>query len=170
MKIVEDPNVPEGYALPSNEEIAACACASEPLTTDCIQEATEEFMQEAGQLDNVGFFHYDHPTRVNRRRMLFGEQGEVNELFIADKEDDLVEYCDGLLDVMVVAWGNLLSVVGVDAALELAAEVNRSNLDKINGKHGPIVWDGEPRKSKVKKPVGWVGPDLRGILEKHGML
>ncbi len=182
VKFVEDPTVPPGYLIPHAADIAVdidgnvIGTVSDDLghaeyTVECIQEATQAFMEAAHQLEDIGFYDAEHPNRKTRRRMMFGKEGEANECYFADvRDNDLVEVVDGLLDMIVVAWGSLYKFVGPVIAAECAVEVNRSNLDKVNGKHGPIIWDGEPGKSKVKKPEGWRGPDIEGILRRHGLL
>lgn len=141
------------------------------MIVPCAQEACQEFMEAAGQLSEVGWPESpDDPIRQTRRRMMFGKQGEANECYFADvRDNDLVETIDGLCDMIWIAWGSLFKFLGPEIAAEVMIEINRSNLDKINGKHGPIVWDGEPGKSKVKKPEGWRPPDVAGILRRHGL-
>ena len=89
---------------------------------------------------------------------------QLQERYVDDGEElnDPVEVADGLLDIIVVAWGSLLSYFGPDKARAMSDEVTRSNLDKINGKHGPIIKRGD---GKILKPEGWVGPQLRNIIE-----
>lgn len=134
----------------------------------CIQDAVEVFMKISGQLNERGFGHWRDELRTVRRDMLFGPKGEATEFDTADMNDDLIEFVDGALDMIVVLWGTLFKTVGPITAAECAEEVNRSNLDKISGKHGDILWAGEPYESKVLKPGGWEGPDIHGVLLRHG--
>lgn len=144
----------------------------DPELTDelimCIQDSIEAFMMVSGQLKERGFGQWRSELRRVRRDMLFGEQGEATEFQRADMSNDVVEFVDGALDMIVVLWGTLFKTVGPVTAAECAEEVNRSNLDKINGKYGPVVWAGEPYESKVLKPQGWKAPDIRGVLLRHG--
>jgi len=48
---------------------------------------------------------------------------------------------------------------------EVWAEVHRSNMDKIDPLTGKVI---RSATGKVLKPEGWVGPDVRGILLRHG--
>lgn len=132
-----------------------------------ILDSTAFFMQEAGQLVEVGFpSNIKDPTRILRRKMLAdAKSGEVGEYLDAEFSNDIVEVADGLADVIVVSIGTLYQYFGIECTRELLAEVARSNEDKINGKHGPTVFH---KNGKVAKPDGWVGPDLRPILEKYG--
>ena len=133
---------------------------SEPTIPSLFQ-GTLELMVAGGQLNEICFPpRYGDPARAFRRELLESEYRE----YVDDGEElnDPVEVADGLLDIIVVAWGSLLSYFGPDKARAMADEVTRSNLDKINGKHGPIIKRGD---GKILKPEGWVGPQLRNIIE-----
>lgn len=134
--------------------------------------AVKSFMELAGQLAIFGIPpEVKDPIRMMRRRMLADvKEGEVGEYLAGEFDNDAVEIGDGLWDVIVVAYGTLLSYFGPVATAEMGAEVARSNMDKVNGKHGPIVWKGQPYMSPVAKPKGWTGPDIRGILLKHNVI
>src|SRR5574338_275848 len=98
----------------------------------------------------------DQPTRDLRRALLCEELGEYLD---AEDTDDLVGAVDGLLDVIVVAWGTLLTYVGPERARAAADEVTRSNLAKIVD--GQVI-----RRSdgKILKPEAWTPPDIAGAL------
>lgn len=126
-----------------------------------ILDATEEFMRQSGQLnsppllDTSGFPRND--LRHLRVTLLAEEWGEyVN----AEADDDLVETVDGLLDVIVIAWGTLLAYIGTDRAKAAASEVARSNLDKVDGPGLPIFRE----DGKILKPEGWQPPNINGAL------
>lgn len=130
-----------------------------------ILEATQIFMDKAGQLDTAGrpdMWPSNMPEglRELRQRMLVGPEGEVTEYISGEDNDDLTEVVDGLLDIIVVAWGTLLAYVGPAKAKAAAAEVVRSNLDKVNRPEGPIF----RADGKVLKPAGWTPPDIAGVL------
>jgi predicted HAD superfamily Cof-like phosphohydrolase len=123
-------------------------------STPNLLDGTTEFMERAGQLDadpNYG----DAKLRELRRHLLEEEYREYRQ---AETYSNLVETVDGLLDVIVIAWGTLLSYVGEDKAKAAAAEVVRSNLDKVRGdiRRRP---DG-----KILKPEGWTPPDIAGAI------
>lgn len=123
-------------------------------------EGTQQLMEAGGQLDEIGFPpDFDHKDREFRRGLLASEYLE----YLDDGEgvNDPVETADGLLDIIVVAWGSLLKYFGHDKAKRMADEVVRSNLDKINGKHGPVVKRGD---GKIMKPEGWVPPQISAII------
>lgn len=112
--------------------------------------ATTAFMQKAGQLDRIGDFNADE-----RHSWL---KEEINEYMKARSEGDEVEMVDGLLDIIVIAWGTLLQRYGYEWARMLANEVARSNLDKVGP--GMIVRE----DGKVQKPEDWRGPNIMGVL------
>lgn len=132
------------------------------------EDFVERFMMAAGQLQGWGCSeNVKDPARALRRKMLAGNPGgEVGEYLDAEFENNPVEMADGLGDVVVVAYGTMLKYFGIVITREIMAEINRSNDDKINGKHGDIVWI-DYEGGKVGKPKGWVGPDIAGILKKH---
>lgn len=124
---------------------------------------TERFMRMARQLDAVGFpKDYANELRTLRRKLLAEEYVETG---VAEGENNLVEITDGLLDVIVIAWGTLLSYLGPDAAKAAAMEVQRSNLEKVIGEGLPLFRE----DGKVIKPAGWRGPDIAGVLEEFGI-
>jgi len=112
-------------------------------------------MRLAGQNVKGGDFDRFDVTQL-RQDLL---QEEVVEYFDAELVDDLVGTVDGLLDIIVIAWGTLLSYVGEGRAKAAAAEVARSNLDKVRGEIKRRL-DG-----KILKPEGWEPPDIAGVLE-----
>lgn len=119
-------------------------------------DGTTEFMNLAGQNTAGGQFG-DHDIRELRSDLL---EEEFDEYLFAQAADDLVGTVDGLLDVIVIAWGTLLAYVGNDTAKAAAAEVVRSNLDKVTG---------EIRRrpdGKILKPEGWRGPDIAGVISE----
>lgn len=124
-----------------------------------ILSCTQLFMELAGQLD-------DKPDVTNKElrdfrfSLLSGSHGEHTEYTKAESTDDIVEIADGLLDVIVVAWGTLCAYFGPDIARMMAVEVNRSNLNKVLGPGLPI----KNAAGKVLKPEGWVGPNIRGLM------
>lgn len=125
-----------------------------------ILDGTEQFMRASEQaIASVPGFP-DIATRELRRELL---DEEVLEYFRADHRDDLVETVDGLLDIIVVAWGTLLAYVSPEAANAAAAEVTRSNLAKVV--EGKVL---RREDGKVKKPPGWTPPDIAGVLAAFG--
>lgn len=133
-----------------------------------ILDSTEIFMAKAGQLEAFDFpADPQHPLRQLRTRMLIDDQqGEVMEYAYAENVSNPVEVADGLLDIIVVAWGSLLAYFGPEVAKRMAAEVARSNLDKVVGEGLPI----KREDGKVMKPEGWQGPKIKEILTEAGVL
>lgn len=94
-----------------------------------ILEGTQQFMEAAGQLDNPGFpTDWHDELRRLRRRLV---SSEFNEFMDGEAADDRTEVADGLLDIMVTAWGSMLAYFGPELSLVLAGEVADSNLSKI---------------------------------------
>lgn len=139
---------------------------TDPKTTE---DFVYRFMMAAGQLQGWGCSeNVKDPARALRRKMLAGNPGgEVGEYLDAEFANNPVEMADGLGDTIVVAQGTLIKYFGIEIAREIMAEINRSNDDKINGKHGEIVWVDGVVGGKVGKPKGWVGPQISEILKKH---
>lgn len=81
---------------------------------------------------------------------------------------DVPDVTDAYNDIIVVSQGGVLETAGPEGTRLTQDEVTRANLDKVNGKHGPTQWAGEPFKSKVLKPEGWQGPDVVGALTLAG--
>lgn len=124
---------------------------------DNLLEATEAFMWAGKQLHD-GVTHFgDDDTRALRLKLL---REEFQEYLDAEDNDDLVEVIDGLLDIIVVAWGTALSYVGPNKATRAAMEVARSNLDKVRGPGLPILNE----DGKIQKPPQWRAPDIAGVL------
>lgn len=89
------------------------------------------------------------------------QREEFGEYIKAEYKNDLVEIVDGCLDMIVIAWGTLLSYIGEDKALEAAREVLESNLSKVDGRLGPIVRRAD---GKILKPEGWQPPNIAKVL------
>lgn len=120
--------------------------------------ATTEFMSRGGQMDAPpAFGSRKSPLRTLRRTLL---RSEFQEYLDAEGDNDLVETVDGLLDIIVVAWGSLIAYVGEEKAEACAQEVLLSNLAKVTGDGLPKFRD----DGKIMKPVGWTPPDIKGVL------
>lgn len=121
-------------------------------------DGTTEFMKHAGQNVDGGQWT-DNDVRDLRFDIL---HEEFDEYIDGEDNEDLVATVDALLDVIVVAWGSLLAYVGEDKAKAAAAEVVRSNLDKVVGEGLPILRE----DGKVLKPEGWRGPDIASVISQ----
>lgn len=100
--------------------------------------------------------------RAKRIRLLREEFNEY--LGKGEDKDNPVEILDGLLDVIVIAWGTGLAYFGKELMEAAAAEVVRSNLSKVDGTLGPIVR--RESDGKVLKPEGWRAPQIGRVLEE----
>lgn len=85
---------------------------------------------------------------------------EVRELELAVRHQSLEQYADALADLVYVAVGAALEL-GVPFA-EVFAEVHRANMRKER------VDDGTGHKLGIRKPEGWVPPDVAGVLRRAG--
>lgn len=125
-----------------------------------ILKSTWSFMkagkQGAGECPN----EYLHPTRRLRRDLL---REEYAEYINAERDNDLVEMCDGLADIIVVAVGTLYEYVGYVTATEILDEVASSNLSKVVD--GKLIKDAN---GKIQKPETYFKPNIYSILmEKY---
>jgi hypothetical protein len=138
----------------------------DPATIDLLS-GTEIFMKEARQLEKSEFPVMPGgsiaPLRDLRRTLLAEEYHEYDR---GEDDENLVEVVDGLLDVIVIAWGSLLAYVGPDIAKACAAEVVRSNLSKVIGPGLPIFRE----DGKVTKPENWESPKIDEILRENGLI
>jgi len=96
--------------------------------------------------------------RELRQKLL---EEEYKEYSNGEDDNDLIEVVDGLLDIIVIAWGTLLAYVGEERAKRAALEVVRSNLSKVDGTLGSIL---RREDGKLLKPPGWTGPDIAKAL------
>jgi hypothetical protein len=76
--------------------------------------------------------------------------------------DNLVQIVDGAIDsIYVILW--LLNKINVPVEA-VWAEVQRSNMAKLNPDGSFTKWTEGPKIGKVKKPDSWTAPDLHSIL------
>lgn len=76
---------------------------------------------------------------------------------------NLAEAADALVDLVVVAMGTA-EMMGLPWA-ELWAEVHRANMSKVKAS-----CSSESKRNSgydMVKPVGWVPPDIAGVLKRH---
>jgi len=86
---------------------------------------------------------------------------EYNELVVACQEEDRVKQLDGLIDIMVVTSGAILSGFGPvgEAAWK---EVMDTNFAKINVESGKVRRRAD---GKILKPEGWKDPNLSQFIK-----
>ena len=125
------------------------------MTTNLL-DGTTQFMAAAGQITTPKFGAWFDDARMLRHKLL---EEEIQEWRDAEGADDLTETIDGLLDIIVIAWGTIVTYIGEDRAKAAAAEVVRSNLDKIVD--GQVVRRAD---GKILKPEGWQAPDIAGVI------
>ena len=112
-------------------------------------ESVKLFMQASGQQ-----FNYE---TAELYASLVDE--ELDEWFQASQVNDEVEEFDACLDTIWVIIGYMLAR-GWPVA-DGWAEVERSNLDKIDPETHTVL---KRADGKVLKPKGWVGPKLKELL------
>jgi len=94
---------------------------------------------------------------ANLRLELIAE--ELNELYDAMEEKDIVAVADALTDILYVTYG-AGHAFGVDLD-KCFAEVQRSNMSKLGTDGKPIYRD----DGKVMKGPNYSEPDLQSILQ-----
>ena len=97
------------------------------------------------------------PTEEMKLRLDFILE-EYIEMLTAVGNADLVEFADGLIDMIYTIIGTML-VAGIPAQ-EVWDEIQKTNMAKE-----PSV---RREDGKILKPEGWEPPDIRGILTAHG--
>lgn len=127
-----------------------------------ILDATRTFMLLGGQSFRINMD--DAETRRMRVKIL---AEEYNEYVSGETAGDLIEIADGLADVIVVAFGTLLTYFGDDGTKAILEEVAQSNLSKVDGSLGPIL---RREDGKIQKPPGWKPPDIEGALRRAGFI
>lgn len=115
------------------------------------------FMRLARQ--TVGKFDYEQYLRYRDHIV-----EETMELSMAVETYKIL---DSLTDLLVVTIGALHSL-GVPPQ-ECWLAVHRSNMAKVDGSHGPIVYRSD---GQIGKPEDWVNPELalKAIAVKAGLL
>ena len=126
------------------------------------------------ELDMVQQFHETYRAYFNRQPTanLPSEvvslrvsliQEELDEYREAAETGNLVSIADALSDLMYVVLGTYVAHGLQDAAEELFAEVQRSNMSKLDENGQPIFRaDGKVLKSKL-----FSQPDLKAVLAKY---
>lgn len=95
--------------------------------------------------------------RIELRQRLLRE--EYFEWFSAITNRDMVEVADALADMIYIIVGTALEFgIPLDRVWD---EVQRSNMAKVDPETGRVE---KRADGKVVKPVGWVGPDVAGVL------
>lgn len=128
----------------------------------------------------------------NLRSSLIAEENE--EISNAANDGNLIEVADGLCDLLYVTLG-AFTAYGFSPELveELFNEVQRSNMSKVckteeeatqtslhyhtqdppipvfREKHGEFWVIARLSDRKVLKSINWSEPDLKSILERHGV-
>lgn len=83
---------------------------------------------------------------------------EADETIAAIERGDLVEAVDGVIDLIYVALGSLVSW-GIEST-PFWDEVHRSNMAKAGG--------AIDERGKLCKPSGWLPPDIASLLIAQG--
>jgi predicted HAD superfamily Cof-like phosphohydrolase len=119
-------------------------------------EAVTEFMRAYGQYTPDKPCMPSLETLLLRRRLI---REELNEYVNASMDGDIEAIADALADLAYVVLG-AAAAHGLTRFPEIFSEVHAANMRKL----GP---DGKPlyrADGKVRKPDGWVAPDLGRFL------
>lgn len=135
-------------------------------------EHQEDLWEGTSPLEQVAEFHtvFDCPIADNVigqkvlasdlafNRMAFMQE-EMDEMWEAIRNNDPIEFCDAVVDLLYFTYGTALALgIPLEACFE---EVHRSNMAKV-GPDGVVQRD--PVTGKIKKPDGWTAPDLGEVL------
>lgn len=115
----------------------------------------EDFMKAFGQ-EVKSDPDFPNDETVSLRIELIAE--ELNELFDACEQKDIVEVADALTDILYVTYG-AGHAFGIDLD-ECFREVQRSNMSKLGEDGKPIYRD----DGKVLKGPNYSEPDLKKFL------
>lgn len=115
----------------------------------------EDFMKAFGQ-EVKSDPDFPNDETVSLRIELIAE--ELNELFDACEQKDIVEVADALTDILYVTYG-AGHAFGINLD-ECFREVQRSNMSKLGEDGKPIYRD----DGKVLKGPNYFEPDLKSIL------
>ena len=100
----------------------------------------------------------DEETRKLRLELI---AEELEELWDAIEDKDLVAIADALTDILYVTYG-AGHAFGIDLD-ECSGEVQRSNMSKLGEDGKPIYRE----DGKVWKGPNYSEPDLKSLIEKH---
>jgi hypothetical protein len=125
-----------------------------------LEDSVTVFMTLARQIQPGDFWRDE--KRALRVRLL---REEFEEYMGGEDTDDPVEIADGLADILVIAFGTLVTYFGPSVARQIVYEVCKNNLSKVDGSLGPVLFRDD---GKVLKPEGYEPPNVRGILEDLG--
>jgi predicted HAD superfamily Cof-like phosphohydrolase len=124
----------------------------------------DQFEMVAGMHEHFGIPLQQTPGFLDpdtmRFRLEFLEE-ELDEIMIANFEENLEELADGLVDLVIVALGTA-AMMGLPFN-DLFLEVHKANMNKVRVDH--------PSESKrgsgfdLKKPDGWQKPNLGKYLK-----
>ena len=129
-------------------------------------------MEKIDSLNQVAEFHrtfnapiLENPQipsaeRSNLRIALLQE--ELNELKQAIEDQDIVEIADALGDQLYILCGTILKHGLQDKIAEVFAEIQRSNMSKLDADGNPIYRE----DGKVLKSELYFKPDIQAVLEK----
>jgi len=114
-----------------------------------------EFMNKFGQEVKTS---PELPSKEVRDLRLELIAEELNELWDALEDNDLVEVADALTDILYVTYGAGLAF-GIDLD-KCFAEVQRSNMSKLGADGQPIYRE----DGKIMKGPNYSEPDLKNIV------
>ena len=116
------------------------------------------FHEKFGLTHNEGPHLLDRDTLAYRIKFL---EEELFEFRVSSVSDDLEGMADALIDLVYVAMGTAY-MMGLPWQ-DLWQEVQRANMSKVRASSKEESKRGS--SLDVVKPVGWKGPDIKGVLE-----
>lgn len=118
---------------------------------DKVQKGVQEFHEKYGCLTKYKPTMPDAEVLLLRARLIVEEAAEFMS---AASNENMVEMCDALADLLYVTYGTAV-VMGVDME-PISAEVQRSNMTKDGG--------GQDSGGKIMKGPDFEEPDVAGKL------
>jgi predicted HAD superfamily Cof-like phosphohydrolase len=125
------------------------------------------------QIEQLREFHqaFNLPSRKNVTLIPINEFSlrnkliveEIDELFVAYCDSNLVEIADAIIDSMYVLIGTAIQFGMADKLEQMFDEVHRSNMSKLDENGNPILGaDGKVLKSNLFSP-----PNLDQFINPH---
>lgn len=97
-------------------------------------------------------------VRAKQRRDFLAEEFDEYEQALA--AGDFIEQLDGLTDIIYIAAGTMIEMVGPHLAREIFNEVHASNLSKTD----PVTGKAIIKDGKVQKGAAYFRPDIADVI------
>lgn len=91
---------------------------------------------------------------------------ELHETLRAHRKDDVVQFADGLADLLYMVYGTAQEAgIPIDEVFE---EVHRANMRKVRSSGSDDPRSPRGSGADIVKPAGWEPADVAGVLRRHG--